>query len=164
MQSKFRPETRFFVVFSSFVHQFSLKLQQNLRKKKLVLNLVQRCRNRFKNQVFKYFLKYCLLVFLEIVCSDSLQQCLTCSRGKTLEKNFGAQIQAENQIFWHFLKFDSLDSQLSSYSDSLQQRLTTSRGRIYEKKIGPKFVTQVSKSVAKLGFLPFSQVWFVSFP
>ena len=33
-----------------------------------------------------------------------------------------------------------------------------------KKKIGPKFGPEVSKSVQKLGFLPFSQVCFVSFP
>ena len=35
---------------------------------------------------FCHFLKFGLLVFLEIVCNDSLQQCLTSSSGKTYKK------------------------------------------------------------------------------
>ena len=34
------------------------------------------------------FWKFGLLVFLKIVQDDSLEQCLTTSRGKTLQKNF----------------------------------------------------------------------------
>ena len=33
--------------------------------------------NRAQNKVFCYFLKFDSLVFLEIACNDSLQQCLT---------------------------------------------------------------------------------------
>ena len=38
---------------------------------------------------FSYFLQLGLLVFLEIALDDSLQQCLTSSRGKASEKFFG---------------------------------------------------------------------------
>ena len=38
--------------------------------------------------VFCHFLKFGSLVFLEIAYSDSLQQCITCSRGKTREQKF----------------------------------------------------------------------------
>ena len=41
---------------------------------------------------FYHFLNFDSLVFLEITYNDSLQQCLTCSRGKIYEKNFGAQL------------------------------------------------------------------------
>ena len=37
---------------------------------------------------FPHFLKFGSLVFLEIACNDSLQQCLTSSRGITYEKKF----------------------------------------------------------------------------
>ena len=38
--------------------------------------------------VFCYFLKFGSSVFLEIACSDSLQQCVTSSRGKIYIKSF----------------------------------------------------------------------------
>ena len=41
---------------------------------------------------FFHFLKFGLLVFLEIAYKDILQQCITFSRGKTHEKKFGDQI------------------------------------------------------------------------
>ena len=43
--------------------------------------------NQAHNEFFLPFLKFGL-VFLEIACNDSLPQCLTSSRDKTLEKNF----------------------------------------------------------------------------
>ena len=44
--------------------------------------------NQAENEVFHYFLEFGSLVFLEIAYSDSLQQCLTFSCGKTHEKKF----------------------------------------------------------------------------
>ena len=41
-----------------------------------------------ETRFFCYFLKFGSLVFVEIAYSDSLQQCLTCSRGKMYEKSF----------------------------------------------------------------------------
>ena len=67
-----------------------------------------------------------------------------------------------------FAIFLSLDHKFFSeieYDDSLLQRLTSSRGKTYEKKIwGPKFEPNGPKSRPKLGFLPFPQVLFSSFP
>ena len=45
--------------------------------------------NQARNEVFCHFLEFGLLVFLEIAYNDSLQQCLTSSRGKPHEKNVG---------------------------------------------------------------------------
>ena len=45
--------------------------------------------NQAPNEGFFYFVKFELYVSPKIACNDSLWQCLTCSRGKTLEKNFG---------------------------------------------------------------------------
>ena len=45
--------------------------------------------------VFFLFLMFGSLVFFEIGYNDSLQQCLTSSRGKVQEKNFGHQIWAK---------------------------------------------------------------------
>ena len=42
-----------------------------------------------KTMFFYHFLKFSWLVFLEITYSGSLQQHLTCSRGKVHEKKFG---------------------------------------------------------------------------
>ena len=42
--------------------------------------------------VFFSFLQFGALVFLDIAYNDSLQQCITCSRGKNHENIFGVQI------------------------------------------------------------------------
>ena len=48
--------------------------------------------NLVQNQVFCHFLKFSLLVLLEIAYNDSFQQCLTSSRGKIHEEKLGPQI------------------------------------------------------------------------
>ena len=66
--------------------------------------------------------------------------------------------------FFHFLKFGSLVFLEIAYNDSVQQSVTSSRGKIHEKSFwGPKFVPKGPKSGLKLGFLSFSQVWFLGF-
>ena len=71
--------------------------------------------NQAQNEVFCHFLEFGSLVFLDIAYNDSLKQCLTSSKCKTHEKNFGgpnfdqtSQKQAGNQVFHHVLKFGSL--------------------------------------------------------
>ena len=46
-------------------------------------------------------------VFLEIACNDSLQQCITSSRGKPHKKVFGDQIWAEagQNLAWNYYSF-----------------------------------------------------------
>ena len=44
--------------------------------------------NRARNYFFGHFLKLGLSVFLQVPYIDSLQQCITSSRGKTYEKSF----------------------------------------------------------------------------
>ena len=66
-------------------------------------------------------------------------------------------------FFCHFLKFGSLVFLEIAYNDTLQQCLILSRSKIYEKNWGPKFGAKGPKSVPKLSFLPFSQVWFINF-
>ena len=46
---------------------------------------------------FCHFLKFGSLFFLEITYSDSLQQCITSSRGKTHEQNFCRPNLGQNQ-------------------------------------------------------------------
>ena len=55
-----------------------------------------------QKQVSYYFLKWGLLVFFEILCNGSWQQCLARSRGNILENTSGTQIQAQNQVFLLF--------------------------------------------------------------
>ena len=64
----------------------------------------------------------------------------------------------------HLLKFGSYAFLEIAYNDSFQQCLTSSRSKMQEKKFGPKFVPNGSKLGLKSGFLPFGQVWFISFP
>ena len=98
--AKIRPETRFFVIFSNLVYQFSLKLNTMIacnNVKHLVYvkstnkffwgpNFGQRGQNPAQNQFFCNFLKFGSLVFLAIAYNDNLQQCITSDRGKTYEK------------------------------------------------------------------------------
>ena len=66
---------------------------------------------------FCHFLEFGSLVFLQIAFNDSLQQCLTSSRGKIHKKNFeaqfwvkGAKIGSETRFF---AIFSSLAHQFS---------------------------------------------------
>ena len=64
-----------------------------------------------------------------------------------------------------FLKFGSLVFLKIAYNDSLQECITSSRGKTHTKILGDKiWAKNRPKSGLELGFLPFSQVWFVSFP
>ena len=52
--------------------------------------------------VFHHFLKFGYLVFLYIEQDDSLEQCLTTSRGKTNEKKLGCLILSPKLVFLTF--------------------------------------------------------------
>ena len=76
--------------------------------------------------------------FLEIVYNDSLQQCLTCIRGKNHEKYFQdpnlgqrGQYRSETRFFGYFLKFGLLVSLEIAYNDSLLICPTSSRDKIH---------------------------------
>ena len=78
--------------------------------------------------------------FLEIVYSDSLEQCLTCISGKNHEKYFQdpnlgqrGQYRSKTRFFDYFLKFGSLSSLEIAYNDSLQQCPTCSRDKSIKK-------------------------------
>ena len=86
-----------------------------LKKEFGSLNLGPMSLNQTQNKFFCHFLKFGTYVFLEIACNDSLQLCLTSSRGKTYENNFEGpnlgqtdQNRARNLVFCHFLKFGPL--------------------------------------------------------
>ena len=56
--------------------------------------------NRAQIRLFVIFFKFGSLVFLEMAQNDSLEHCVTPSRGKTHEKNLGgAQIGSEIRVF-----------------------------------------------------------------
>ena len=90
--AKIKPKTKFFVIFSSLVHLFSLKLHtmiacnnvQHLAEVKPMKKVLE---HKFGPKEPKLGPKL-VLVFLEIAYNDSLQQCITSSRGKSLEKKF----------------------------------------------------------------------------
>ena len=138
------------------------------KKKKSGLNLGPMGLNQAQDKVFCHFLDFGSLVFLEIAYSDSLQQCPTFSKGKTHKKMFGAQIRvrrakivAKINFFWYFLTFGSLVFLEIAYNDSMEQFLETNRGKIYEQKLGSPNLDQTGQNQV---FLPFSEVWFFSFP
>ena len=72
--------------------------------------------------------------------------------------------EAQNEVFCHFLEFGSYVFCEIQYDDSLQHCLRCSRGKTHKKILGPKFGPVKPRSGPKLGFLLFSQVWFISFP
>ena len=123
-------------------------------------NLGQRGQNLSRNQVFCHFLKFGSLVFLEIAYNDKIHQ-----------KNFWgpnlvqkSQNRPQNQVFYHFLNFSSLVFFEIAYNYSLRQCLTTIRGKTHQKVWGEhKFGSDRPKLDPKLSFLPFSQVWCISF-
>ena len=138
-------------------HDIEWLMKPNFWKKKWWRNLGPRGLDYAQNEFFCHFV-FVSLVLLAIAYSDSLQQCLTSSGGKTHEKYFWAQIWAkwtkvrpEISFFWHFLKFGSQVFLETAYNGSLQQCLTSSRGETYKKNWGPKLGP-------KLGFSLFSQV------
>ena len=113
--------------------------------------------NGAQNQVFCYFIKFGSLVFLEIAYNDSLEQCLTTSRDKTCQKNWGpnlgqiGQNWAQNQVFCQFFfQFDSLVFLEIAQDDSLEHCLTTGGSKSCAKNFRDLRVD------LKLGFLPFS--------
>ena len=67
---------------------------------------------RPKNEVFRYFLEFGSLAFLEIAYNNSLQQCLTPSRGKTHEKNFGTKIWVKRTKIEPEIRFFAIFSSL----------------------------------------------------
>ena len=80
--------------------------------------------NLARNLFFCHFLKFGLLLFLEIAYNGSLQQCQTSSRDK-IHKNFGVpnlgqsgKNRVQNQVFSHFLKFGLLFFLEIAYNDS----------------------------------------------
>ena len=110
-----------------------------------------------ETRFFCHFLKFDSLVFLEIAYSYSLQQCLTCLVEVKSSKKFfgtnicakGAKIGPEARFLANIFKFGSLVFLEITCNDSLKQCIT-----IKEPKSGPKLGV----------FLPFSKVWFISFP
>ena len=76
------------LIFSDIVHDDSwpwylvVDTARFLKKKIGVPNLGQMGQIRTQNYFFCYFLKFGSLVLLDIAYNDSLQQCLTCSRGR----------------------------------------------------------------------------------
>ena len=90
------------LIFSDIVHDDSwpwylVKDGTRLLKKKKIggLNLGSSGLHWAQNEVFGNFLDCGSLVFLESAYNDSLQQCLTSSRGKTHKKVFGTLILAK---------------------------------------------------------------------
>ena len=117
------------------------------------------------------FLKIGLVGFSDIAHDYNYPWHLVTDWARFLKKKFDSrnlgQIgknQVQNKVFSHSLKFGSLVFLDVAYNDSLQQCLTSSRGKIHEKNFWPKFLPKGPKSGSKLGFLSFSQVWFLSFP
>ena len=121
--------------------------------------------NRTRNQFFCDFFKFGSLVFLEIAYNDSLQQCLTSTRGKIHQKkfwspNFGQKGQnwAGNQVFCHFLKFGSLVFLEIAYNDSLQQCMISSRGKTHEKNFGDQIWVKMGQNQIFCHFLKFGSL------
>ena len=124
--AKFRPQTSFFCHFLKFVSLVFFKIAYNdslqqcitsskskTTKKKFGDQILAKTdQNQSQNYNFDHFLKFGSLVFLEIEYNDSLQQCMTSSRGKTHKKFGGTKFGSKRPksgpnlgFFCHFLKF-----------------------------------------------------------
>ena len=100
--AKIGPKTRFFVIFSSLVHQFSLKLHTDSLQQckissrgktyeKIFWALIWAKTGQNQNQNCFFFLPFSQVWFVSfplIAQNNSLEQCLTTSRGKTRQKKF----------------------------------------------------------------------------
>ena len=87
--------------------------------------------NHIQNEVFCHNFEFRSLVFLELECSDRLQQCLTSGRGKTYKK------LCLKLGFSPFSKFDSLVFLEIAYNHNLQECLTPSGSKLMKKHLGP---------------------------
>ena len=78
----------------------------------------------------------------------------------------GSKIGPETRFFLgHFLNFVSLVFLEIAYNYSLQQCITSSRDKNPQNKfLGPNLGQNGPKLSLILGFQPFFQVWFISFP
>ena len=85
-------------------------------------------------------------------------------KARFLKKN-GPNGPKLGRVFCHFLEFGSLVFLEIAYNDSLQQFLPSSAGKTHESIFGGPNLGQTSQNWGpKLGFTPFSQVWFINFP
>ena len=71
--------------------------------------------------------------------------------------------ETQNENFCHFIEFGLLVFLEITYDDRLQQYLTFRRGGNHEKILGHKSGPSKSELDPKLWFLPFPQVYFISF-
>ena len=116
------PKLSLILGFQPFFHFYNDSLQQCLtfsrgkvHEKKFWALIWTKGAKIGPKTVFCHFLRFGSLVFLEISCNYSLQQCLTTSRGKTHQKNFWdpnlGQIGPnglQNYVVCCFLKFGAL--------------------------------------------------------
>ena len=146
---------------------------QSFEKKSLAARLwVKWVKIGPETRFFCHFIKFGSLVVLEVAFNNNWRQCLRSIRGKIFEKMFlkpkfapKGPKSSPKLVFFHFLKFCSLVFFQIAYNDSLQQCITSSRDKSHGKNIlGPNLGQNEPKSGPKLGFLPFSQAWFISFP
>ena len=137
------------------------------------LNLGQRGKNTSQNQVFFPSSQFGLLIFIEIAYIDSLQQCITSSRGKSKKKKkkkkkkkWGSYL-GQNGLksgfkvsFLLFFRFASLVFLKITCNDSQQLCLTSSRGKTYGKN-GDQILAKMGKNQTQNQFFPhfLSQVW-----
>ena len=100
-------------------HDIQCLTQPDICKKYILVARIWAKWAKIRNETsfFCHFLKCVFLVFFEFTYSDSLQQCVTSSGGKILEKNFWAQIWAKGIKIWpeirSFVIFSSLVHQFS---------------------------------------------------
>ena len=76
------------------------------------LNSAPTSLNQAQNEIFTHFIKFGSCAFCEIEYDDSLRQCLTSSRGKIHEKNFGPQILTKQQKMGSEIRFLAIFSSL----------------------------------------------------
>ena len=131
------------LVFSGIVHDdswpwFLATDDARFLKKKLTARILAKWAKIGQKKVFCHFYKFVLLVFHKIAHNDSLQQCLTSSRGKIHTKKiflpqFGLK-EPKLGLKLGFLLFSQVLLEIT-YNDSLQQCVTSTRGKNPREKI-----------------------------
>ena len=109
-------------------------------------NLRQTGQNWAQNQVFYHFLKFDLLVSLEIAQDDSLKQCLTTSRGKIHYKNFrGPNLDQTGKIRPKIRFFVIFSSFIYQFSFKLQRMKAWNNSQLLMVKTNQTGKTETNK-------------------
>ena len=187
-QVKIGSQIKFFIISSCMAHEFCLKLhrnkvwnklgtkfynqqRQNYHKKFQAANLGEIFQNQARNQLFCHFSSYTRYFYckLHLIIAWKNFQLLVKIKFK---KNFlGTQIWGKHAKIGSEIRFFAIFSSfVNQFLTELHRMIAWNNVlllvevKFAKKKWGPKFWSNWLKSDPNLGFWPFCEVWFISFP